>query len=154
MKVVASAVLFSCLVFVGPQRSLGAEAKNDPGQFPLPIHISASIYAPEYGSSLKTFDDLNQIVTSTIDGKHYQLVGPASSARHSCTETVSLIQVSTALDFPRTSIKPAMNRCRSSRFCSPTALRAVSPSLSSRNSLSCFFSPALSQKIGCSRSRF
>jgi hypothetical protein len=81
MKVLASAVLFSCLVLVGPQWSLGAEAKNDPSQFPLSMHISASTYAPEYGSSLKTFDDLDQIVTSTIDGKHYELLGPTSSAK-------------------------------------------------------------------------
>jgi hypothetical protein len=81
MKAVASAVLLSCLALVGSHRALGAEAKNDPGQFPLAVHISASTYATENDSRLGAIDQLTEIVTATIDGKHYQLSGPTSSAK-------------------------------------------------------------------------
>jgi hypothetical protein len=54
--------------------ALAANTKADPADYPLAVHLSASSYAP--GPSL-----LSEILTATIDGKHYELEGPASSAK-------------------------------------------------------------------------
>jgi hypothetical protein len=51
-----------------------ADNKANPADYPLAVHISGSAYAT-------TADTLSEIVTATIDGLHYQLLGPSSSAR-------------------------------------------------------------------------
>ena len=74
MKHCTTVILLSCMVLacVGPARA--ASAKVNPADYPLAVHISASTYAT-------TANTLFEIVTATIDGKHYQLQGPTSSAR-------------------------------------------------------------------------
>ena len=79
MKSWVSAVIFCCVLLVCSQRVLGADAKNDPTQFPLAVHISSSSYAPSYDITL--FSQIQEIVSATINGKHYRLIGPTSSSR-------------------------------------------------------------------------
>jgi hypothetical protein len=71
MKIPAPAVLAACLFAAIP--SFAADNKANPADYPLAVHVSASTYAPP--------DNLNQTLTATIAGKHYQLLGPCSSAK-------------------------------------------------------------------------
>jgi hypothetical protein len=77
MKGLSSAVLFFSLALLCSLSASGANKKNDPGQFPLAVHISASAYIPslDYSSRAVLW---NEVVTATIDGRHYQLFGPTS----------------------------------------------------------------------------
>jgi hypothetical protein len=50
----------------------GAAPKIDPADYPLNVHVSGAEYAPNV---------LYQLLTVTIDGKHYQVEGPTSSAK-------------------------------------------------------------------------
>jgi hypothetical protein len=70
-------ILLSTLAVVGTHHVFAADAKNDPSQYPLAIHVSASAYAPRY--DFGRIDESSEIVTATIDGKHYQLLGPTST---------------------------------------------------------------------------
>jgi len=51
-----------------------ADAKANPADYPLAMHISASTYA-------SAGNTLFEIVTAAAEGKHYQLQGPTSSAK-------------------------------------------------------------------------
>lgn len=74
VKRFAPAIFLCCLIagFAAPAHA--ADAKNNPADYSLTVHISASAYATPAVT-------LDEIITATIDGKHYQLVGPTSSAR-------------------------------------------------------------------------
>jgi hypothetical protein len=72
MKILA--IVLSCLTLAGARCALAADNKANPADYPLAVHVSASEYA-------LPMNGLNEIVTATIDGKHYQLQGPASSAK-------------------------------------------------------------------------
>jgi hypothetical protein len=74
LKSCATAILLSCLMPALANPAHAADAKANPADYPLAIHVSASTYATPANT-------LNEIVTATIDGKHYQLQGPASGAR-------------------------------------------------------------------------
>lgn len=79
MKNLASTVIILSIVLVCPHGALGADAKNDPSQFPLAVHVSGSSYAPSYDFSV--FSSIQEIVSATINRTHYRLIGPTSSAR-------------------------------------------------------------------------
>ena len=81
MKNSLSAFVLSCLFFYCSHPATAADTKNDPSQFSLAVHISASAYAPENDPKLGELDALSEIVTATINGRHYQLEGPTSSAK-------------------------------------------------------------------------
>ena len=74
MKYLSPAVLLCCFIPVFTAAAHSADTKANPADYPLAVHISASTYAP--GPSL-----LSEIVTATVDGKHYELEGPTSSAK-------------------------------------------------------------------------
>jgi hypothetical protein len=78
LKSLVSIVLLSGLILAYSHRALAADAKNDPSQFPLAVHVSASAYAPSpsYDSLYGPFNKFSQIVTADINGKHCQLYGP------------------------------------------------------------------------------
>ena len=59
----------------------GADKKIDPNQFPLAVHISASAYPPQSPAWGSPIAGWYEIVTATINGKHYQLQGPTSSPK-------------------------------------------------------------------------
>ena len=71
MKHFASILTLFCIAAAATS-SLHAADKPDPTQYTLAVHVSAATYAPNV---------LFQIITATIDGKHYQLQGPTSSAK-------------------------------------------------------------------------
>ena len=79
MKNWFSAVVLFVIVLGCSHGALGADTKNDPSQFPLAVHVSGSGYAPSYDFSL--FSSIQEIISATINGKHYRLIGPTSSAR-------------------------------------------------------------------------
>lgn len=79
MKQLAFAVIFFGLILVFSHRALGADTKDDPSQFPLTIHISASAYS--HGSDFA--NNTVEVLTATIDGKHYQLQGLTYN-KHCC----------------------------------------------------------------------
>lgn len=72
MKNLVPAILLYSLTLALAAAAHAADTKNNPADYTLPVHISASTYA---------VNALGEIVTATIDGKHYQLEGPTSSAR-------------------------------------------------------------------------
>jgi len=71
MKNFSTAALVCCLILTSAHLVLGADAKNDPSQFPLAVHVSASTYAIPTNTGYGY-----ELVTATIGGKHYQLGGP------------------------------------------------------------------------------
>ena len=82
MKNLLSAILFSCLILACSHRAFAANDKSDPSQFPLAVHISGTGYNP-----FSADDGPNrvlEIVSATINGKHYQLYGRTSSAHAKC----------------------------------------------------------------------
>jgi len=83
VKTLVSAALLSCLFLFCTHHVFGADAKNDPSKFPIVVHVSASAYPPneldDYNSSGRAARD--EILTATIDGKHYKLLGPTSNPR-------------------------------------------------------------------------
>ncbi|HUN85019.1 MAG TPA: hypothetical protein VMU48_11595 [Terracidiphilus sp.] len=74
MKNSAHAILLSCLILAFAHRAHAADAKANPANYPLAVHISSSTYTTASNT-------LSEIVAATIDGKHYQLLGPTSSSR-------------------------------------------------------------------------
>jgi hypothetical protein len=61
------------VMHAGMDRRMWGEApKTDPAEYSLSVHISGAEYAPNV---------LYQILTATIDGKHYQIEGPTSSSK-------------------------------------------------------------------------
>lgn len=75
MKNLAFAFLLSSLALASAHRVYAADAKNDPSLYTLTVHVSASEYAPP--------DDVtNEILTVTIDAKHYRLRGGTTSAKN------------------------------------------------------------------------
>jgi hypothetical protein len=83
MKSLATAALVSCLIVVCTHRALGAEAKNDPSQYPLTVHVSAAASASPSNYAV-------EILTVTIDGKHYQLAGTGYSGKVCCSGLIDL----------------------------------------------------------------
>ncbi len=63
MKKIIFGMMLSCLIAGGVDRARAADEKNNPSQFPLAAHISASAYAPENDSKFGAFDPLHEIVT-------------------------------------------------------------------------------------------
>ena len=74
MKSCVPAIMLSCLIAALANPAHAADAKANPADYPLAMHVSASTYAAAANT-------LYEIVSATIDGKHYQLQGPTSSAR-------------------------------------------------------------------------
>jgi len=74
VKACAPRFLFACLFLVFASSLHAADAKANPADYPLAMHISASAYA-------SAASPLFEIVTTTINGKHYQLQGPTSSSK-------------------------------------------------------------------------
>lgn len=74
MKSFGAVILLSCFVLVPAVGAHAGENKANPADYPLAVHISASGYAPSPAM-------LTEILTATVDGKHYQLEGPTSSAK-------------------------------------------------------------------------
>jgi hypothetical protein len=70
MKRLAALLSILLIPLVMPAR---AEGQTNPGDYKLKIHVSAAEYAPS--------STLQQILTVVIDGKHYRMIGPTSSAR-------------------------------------------------------------------------
>jgi hypothetical protein len=73
VKNVSASLLYGLILAFATQAH-AADAKANPADYPLAVHISASTY-------VSAANALEEIVTATIDGKHYQLQGPTSSAR-------------------------------------------------------------------------
>ncbi|MFZ1937860.1 MAG: hypothetical protein WBA18_17365 [Terracidiphilus sp.] len=86
MKNLAPAVLLFSLMLVCAHRAFAADAKPDPSQYTLAVHISAAAYAPQDYQGAGAFNTLSEIVTAVIDGKHYQLLGPTYSAHTKCCD--------------------------------------------------------------------
>src|SRR5579863_4061262 len=74
VRTYAPPILLCCLIIVFTSSAHAADRKATPADYPLAMHISASTYASAANS-------LYEIVTATVDGKHYQLQGPTSSSR-------------------------------------------------------------------------
>jgi hypothetical protein len=83
MKNLAFALIFVCLnAAVVP--SCAAEAKPDPSQYTLVVHVSASRYAQMVGASGASAINpnlLSEVLTATVGNRHYKLLGPTSSAK-------------------------------------------------------------------------
>ena len=75
MKTLASAFLLSSLAIGCIPCAIAADSKPDPSQYTLAVHVSASAYESVENVSL-------QILTVTIDGKHYQLAGTTNKGVH------------------------------------------------------------------------
>ena len=73
MKNLASVVLLCSLFFACAHRDYAADAKSDPSQFPLVVHILASAYLPVAININPPIIPQVEIVTAAINGKHYQL---------------------------------------------------------------------------------
>lgn len=73
MKICPPAILLSCLVLVFAESAHAAGAKVNPADYQLTVHISSS--------TCSASNPLFEIVTATIDGKHYQLLGPTFIAK-------------------------------------------------------------------------
>ena len=62
---------FSLMLFfliAAPSSASAADAKPDPSQYTIAVHVSASKYAPPV-------DRGEEVLTVTIDGKHYKILG-------------------------------------------------------------------------------
>jgi hypothetical protein len=84
MKNLLPAVLLFSLALACSHRASGADKKNDPSNFPLAVHISASSYGPYVTQDALRSDSFikqSEVITATINGKHYQLSGPTSDPK-------------------------------------------------------------------------
>jgi hypothetical protein len=73
MKKIVFGFVLSCMVFaVASRRSWGAKPAAAADDYSINVHVSAAQYAT---------DPLYEVLTVTIDGKHYELQGPTSSAK-------------------------------------------------------------------------
>jgi hypothetical protein len=73
MKNIAWGLVLFCVVQAGSgQRMWGATPKTDPDDYNMSVHVSGAQYAP---------NALFQILTVTIDGKHYEVEGGTSSSK-------------------------------------------------------------------------
>jgi hypothetical protein len=84
VKNLAAVVILSSLMIVCAFRIYAADAKIDPSQFPLAVHVSAAEYAPVSSLGYPPFDPEHEIVTATIDGKRYQLEGSTGNGSKCC----------------------------------------------------------------------
>ena len=75
MKTLASTLLLSILTLGCISRALAADSKPDPSQYTLTVHVSASAYETVNVPAV-------EVLTATIDGKHYQLAGSTFNGRH------------------------------------------------------------------------
>jgi hypothetical protein len=73
-----SAVRLSCLFLALSVSAGAADSKVNSADYPLAVHISASTYATSVQTAASM---LSEVVTATVDGKHYQLQGPTSGAK-------------------------------------------------------------------------
>lgn len=80
MKNLISVALLS-LFLLSSHAVLGADKKIDPNQFPLAVHVSASTYPPQSPAWGSPIAGWYEIITATINGKHYQLQGPTSNPK-------------------------------------------------------------------------
>jgi hypothetical protein len=78
MKLAASVIVLSGLALIGTLAARAADNKADPAQYTVAVHVSGSAYA----YTIPNNSNLQfEVITATIDGKHYQLQGPTSSAK-------------------------------------------------------------------------
>ncbi|MGB0065517.1 MAG: hypothetical protein WBP85_13795 [Terracidiphilus sp.] len=68
MKSLAFPLILSALIAI-PISALAADSKPDPSQYTLSVHVSASEYP------ISPLDVGREVLTVTIDGKHYKMVG-------------------------------------------------------------------------------
>jgi hypothetical protein len=83
MKALPAAALLFSLIVVCAHSAAGAEAKNDPSQYPVTVHVSAAASASPSNYAV-------EILTVTIDGKHYQLAGSGFSGKVCCSGLINL----------------------------------------------------------------
>ena len=86
MKSLASAALLCTFMLVCAHRAFAADAKPDPSQYTLAVHISGSAYDPFSIDRTSAANMPSEIVTVTLNGKHYQLLGPTYSAHTKCCD--------------------------------------------------------------------
>lgn len=82
MKHLACVFALFALV-VAPMLALAADSKADPSQYPVTVHVSAAASASPSNYAV-------EILTVTIDGKHYQLAGTGFSGKICCSGLIDI----------------------------------------------------------------
>ncbi len=80
MKNLAISLVFICFNAAAISAH-AAEAKPDPSQYTLIVHVSASRYTGGIFAGAILSDLQSEILTATVGNRHYELQGPTSSSR-------------------------------------------------------------------------
>jgi hypothetical protein len=78
MKRLAIALIFVCLN-AAVLSARAAEAKADPSQYTLVMHVSASRYGELIVVGAIVPNPAREVLTATVGNRHYQLLGDASA---------------------------------------------------------------------------